>query len=263
MTAGGLPSPRPAAMPPAAPGVAPHPLLSHYYGSAEQRPAYVRELFDRSARHYDRINAVMSFGAGRRYRREMLAEAGLRPGMRVLDVAIGTGQVAREARRLLGGRGLVVGLDISSGMLEQARRTGAADALVGGQAEALPFASDSFDLVSVGYGLRHVSDLSLLFRELARVLRPGGKLLVLELSRPNDWWSHAMMRLYLGRLLPWISLLTTGSSDAKMLMRYYWDTIDGCVSPEVILAAMRGASLGEVRSTVQYGILRAYMGCRA
>lgn len=263
MTARGLSSPRPAVTPSAAPGPAPHPLLLHYYASAEHRPAYVRGLFDRSAQHYDRINAVMSFGAGRRYRREMLAEAGLRPGMRVLDVAVGTGQVAREARRLAGDRGLVVGVDVSSGMLQQAKLAGAADELVCGQAEALPFADASFDLVSVGYGLRHVSDLSLLFRELARVLRSGGRLLVLELSRPSDWWSHTMMRLCLGRLLPWISLLSTGSRDAQMLMRYYWDTIDGCVPPEVILAAMRGAGLEEVRSSVQYSILRAYVGCRA
>lgn len=262
MTVRGLSSPRPSEMPPGASGVAPHPLLPDYYGSAEQRPAYVRSLFDRSARHYDRINAVMSLGAGRRYRREMLVEAGLRPGMRVLDVAIGTGQVACEGRRLLGGRGLVVGIDISLGMLEQARRADAADALVCGQAEALPFACDSFDLVSVGYGLRHVSDLTLLFRELARVLRPGGILLVLELSRPNDWWGHAVMRLCLGHMLPWLSLLTTGSRDAKLLMSYYWDTIERCVLPEVILAAMRAAGLGEVRSTVQYGVLRAYMGRR-
>lgn len=243
-------------------GVAPHPPLSEYYGAPEQRPIYVRRLFDRSARHYDRINALMSLGAGRRYRREMLVAAGLRPGMHVLDVAIGTGQVAREARRVLAGRGLVVGLDASRGMLAEARRVGAADELVLGHAETLPFASGSFDLVSVGYGLRHVSDLSLTFREFGRVLRPGGTLLVLELSQPADRLGRVLMQLYLGRVLPWLSWLSTGSGDAQTLMRYYWDTVEGCVSPEVILGAMRGAELGGVRSEVQFGILRAYLGWR-
>lgn len=242
--------------------VAPHPLLRTYYRSADERPAYVRGLFDRSARHYDRINAVMSLGVGRYYRRSMLTKAGLQPGMRVLDVAIGTGQVAGEARRLLAGRGLVVGIDASPGMLAEARRADAADALVLGQAEALPFASGSFDLVSVGYALRHVADLNQAFRELRRVLAPGGRLLVLEMSRPDDRLGQALMQLYLRHLLPAVSWLTTGSDDARTLMRYYWDTVDRCVRPEAIIAAMRWASFDGVDCDIQLGVLRAYMGRR-
>jgi demethylmenaquinone methyltransferase/2-methoxy-6-polyprenyl-1,4-benzoquinol methylase len=241
---------------------APHPPLDGYYRSAEERPAFVRGIFDRTARHYDRINALLSLGAGRRYRREMLGWAGLQPGMRVLDVAIGTGLVAREARHLLAGRGLIVGLDVSEGMLAQARRAGAADVLVLGHAEALPFAGSSFDLLSVGYALRHVADLVLAFRELARVLAPGGTLLVLELSRPRATLRRALMRFYLGHVMPLVSLLATGSGDARTLMRYHWDTIEACVPPEAIQAAMRSAGLAEVRSEVQFGIMRAYIGRR-
>jgi demethylmenaquinone methyltransferase/2-methoxy-6-polyprenyl-1,4-benzoquinol methylase len=244
-------------------GAAPHPPLMGYYRSAEERPAYVRGLFDRTARHYDRINALMSLGWGRRYRREMLQSAGLRPGMAVLDVATGTGQVAREARRLLAGRGMVVGLDASEGMLARARGTGAADALVLGRADALPFADGSFDLVSVGYALRHVADLALALRELGRVLVPGGTLLVLELSPPRHRPGRALLRLYLGHVLPLVSLLATGSGDARTLMRYHWDTVQACVPPEAILAAMRGVDLAHPRCDVQLGFLRAYVGRKA
>jgi demethylmenaquinone methyltransferase/2-methoxy-6-polyprenyl-1,4-benzoquinol methylase len=241
---------------------APHPPLHDYYRVPADRPGYVQALFDRTAGHYDRINALMSLGAGRRYRREMLEEAGLRPGMRVLDIAIGTGLMAREARQLLAGRGLVVGLDPSAGMLAQARLAAAADELVQGRAEALPFPEDSFNLVSVGYALRHVADLELTFRELARVLRPGGSLLLLELTEPKGPVGRAALRLYLARIVPLVSLLATGSGDALTLMRYNWATIAACVPPADILDAMSGAGLAGVRSEVQYGVLRAYIAKR-
>jgi demethylmenaquinone methyltransferase/2-methoxy-6-polyprenyl-1,4-benzoquinol methylase len=241
---------------------APHPPLRKYYRAPADRPGYVQALFDRTAGHYDRINALMSLGAGRRYRREMLVEAGLRPGMRVLDIAIGTGLVAREARHLLAGSGRVVGLDVSAGMLAEARRLGAADDLVQACAEALPFREAAFDLVSVGYALRHVADLEKTFRELGRVLRPGGSLLLLELTEPEDPLGRAVLRLYLARIVPLVSLLATGSGDALTLMRYNWATIAACVPPADILDAMSGAGLAGVRSEVQYGVLRAYIAKR-
>ncbi len=242
---------------------APHPPLRDYYRAAADRPRYVEALFDRTAGYYARINALMSLGAGRRYRREMLEEAGLRPGMRVLDIAIGTGLVAREARRLLAGRGQVVGLDPSAGMLAQARLAGAADELVQGRAEALPFADASFDLVSVGYALRHMADLEQAFRELCRVVRPGGTLLLLELTEPTSQVGRAAVRFYLARVVPLISLLATGSGDVRTLMRYNWATIAACVPPAAILGAMTRAGLAAPRSEVQYGVLRAYIAQRA
>jgi demethylmenaquinone methyltransferase/2-methoxy-6-polyprenyl-1,4-benzoquinol methylase len=242
---------------------APHPPLIGYYTTPETRPDYLRALFDRTARHYDRINALMSLGWGRRYRREMLQAGGLRPGMRLLDVATGTGQVAAEARRVLGDTGAVIGLDASRGMLTEARRAGAADLLVLGSTDALPFADGSFDFVSMGYALRHVADLNVAFRELHRVLTPGGIMLLLELTPPPHRPGRALLRLYLGRLLPLLSQLSTGNGDARTLMRYYWDTIEACVPPKAILAAMQASGLVQPRCDVQFGFLRAYVGHRA
>ncbi|HMR32231.1 MAG TPA: class I SAM-dependent methyltransferase [Geminicoccaceae bacterium] len=238
----------------------PHPLLSGYYRSAEERPGFVRDLFDRTAVHYDRVNAFMSLGWGRRYRREMLEMAGLAPGMRMLDLAIGTGQMAREARSLLAGDGMVVGLDVSDGMLAQARRTGAADHFVRGRIDHLPFADGSFDFVSLGYAVRHVADLGAAFAELARVLAKDGALLLLELTPPAGQPGRMLAKLYLRNVVPALSRLLTGSRDAEELMRYHWDTVESCVPPEAILAAMRHAGFADARTEAQFGLLRAYIG---
>lgn len=241
---------------------APHPVLPGYYGSVEERPGFVRELFDRTAVHYDRVNAFMSLGWGRRYRREMLEIAGLAPGMRMLDLAIGTGQIAGEARRMLAGRGMVVGLDVSGGMLAQARRAAAADLFVQGRIDNLPFADGSFDFVSIGYAVRHVADLDASFAEIARVLNKNGSLLLLELTPPQRQPGRTLAKLYLNHVVPTLSLLLTGSRDARELMLYHWDTVEACVPPEAILASMRHAGFVEARTEVQFGLLRAYVGCR-
>ncbi len=247
-------------MRPGGQGSAPHPVLPNYYGSVEERPGFVRDLFDRTAIHYDRVNAFMSLGWGRRYRREMLATAGLAPGMRMLDLAIGTGQMAGEGRRLLAGDGMVVGLDVSDGMLAQARRAAAADCFVQGRIDALPFADRSFDFISLGYAVRHVADLDATFAELARVLTKGGSVLLLELTPPPRQPGRALAKLYLNHVVPVLSLLLTGSRDAHELMRYHWDTVEACVPPETILAAMRRAGFVGARTEVQFSLLRAYIG---
>jgi len=242
--------------------IAPHPTLSQYYGSPEQRQPYIDRLFDETAQHYDWICRVMSFGSGEMYRRQALERAGARPGMRVLDVATGTGGVARGAVTVTGEKGLVVGLDPSRGMLEQCRRNGVASPLVEGRGEILPFAERQFDLVSMGYALRHVPDLSLAFQEYLRVLKPGGRVLILEITRPRSALGRALLALYMRVAVPLVTRIGTGSAQAQRLMRYYWDTISQCVAPEVILQALRGAGFQDVSRSVMGGILSEYNGRR-
>ena len=133
-------------------------MLPRYYCTEEQRRPFVNRLFDQAAGQYDRLEWLISLGAGRWYRRQALGRAGLRAGMNVLDVAVGTGLLAREALRIVGKEGRVVGIDPSMGMLSQARRS-LPIPLVCGRAEDLPLAPESFDFVCMGYALRHVSDL--------------------------------------------------------------------------------------------------------
>ncbi|WP_431280931.1 class I SAM-dependent methyltransferase [Humitalea sp. 24SJ18S-53] len=220
----------------------------------------MRDLFDRTAGSYDRINSVLSLGSGAWYRSRALQRAGLRPGARMLDVAIGTGLVAREAVRILGPAGAVIGLDISAGMLAVARRS-LRIPLIQARAEALPLGDASVDFISMGYALRHVSDLALLFAEFRRVLRPGGTILVLEIARPEGRFGHAMARAYVGGIVPSLSRLA--GADARTLMRYYWDTIESCVPPEDIMRHLRETGLEQVMCETDLGAFRAYTARRA
>ena len=237
--------------------VRPHPTLTQYYEDEGQRRHFVSRLFDRTANHYNWINKVMSFGTGERYRRDAMLRAGLTTGMSVLDVCIGTGQVARPALRVTGESGAVIGLDASLGMLVEAQRTVRAP-LVQGFVEQLPIHSDSVDMVTMGYALRHVTDLVAVFSEYRRVLRPGGRLLILELTRPRSRLQYLLVRFYLHRVVPAIARLGSGTDDARTLMRYFWDTIESCVSPETIIAALTEAGLVQTSRYCMAGLFSEY-----
>ena len=241
--------------------LAPHPTLEPYYGTDENRPGYVRRLFDQSAGAYDHIEAMMAFGSGRWYRRQALLRAGLAAGRRVLDVATGTGLVAREAAAIVGDARRVVGLDPSPGMLRQARRLLGIPATLGA-GEALPCRDASFDFLSLGYALRHLADLTVTFAEFARVLRPGGTVLVLELTRPPSRAHRAVLRFYIKRVIPALTRLTTRNRDASLLWRYFWDTIEACVPPERILTALADAGFTDVRRELVLGMFSEYTGRR-
>lgn len=244
----------------AGPG-APHRVLSEYYGSAEARQAWVDELFDRTAGHYDWITDVMSFGSGRWYRRWALQRYGLASGMRLLDVGSGTGVIAKAAQQRVGDDGQVVALDPSRGMLERAVRAGVGSPVTG-RGEKLPVGDGGFDMLTMGYALRHVSDLNTAFAEFRRALAPGGRLLLLEITPPRGRIGYAALRLYLRRMVPWLARMGRRSSDAQLLMQYYWDTIDGCVPPERILAALDAAGFEQVRRHVIGGIFSEYTGIK-
>ena len=238
---------------------APHePLVAHYAGGAEKHD-YLKSLFDRSAPHYDRINGFGFLWTGGLYRRRALRAAGLRPGMDVVDVACGTGAVTRACLDVLRGQGRVIGVDPSAGMLAVAKQRVSGAEFRAGHAEALPVPDASADFVTLGYALRHVAQLEQAFRELRRALRPGGRLLVLEVSRPATRFGHLVARTYFRDVLPAASRLVTGSRDAREMMRYFWETIDACVPPVVILGALRAAGYADVRRRTELGVFSAYM----
>jgi demethylmenaquinone methyltransferase/2-methoxy-6-polyprenyl-1,4-benzoquinol methylase len=243
------------------PSTPPHPVLGQYYERDRDRQPFVTALFDGAARYYDRVCAVMSFGSGQWYRREALRRAGLGRGMRLLDVATGTGLVARAALAILEDRRAVVGVDPSGGMLRQARRR-LASPLVQGTVEALPFEAARFDVLSMGYALRHVTDLELTFQECRRVLKPGGRLLILEISRSPSAARRWAIRVYLRQVLPAIMWLSTRGGHATLLTRYYWDTINSCVPPEAILEVLRRSGFVEVERRVFGGILSEYVAMK-
>jgi len=237
--------------------VAPHAPLPAYYGPDAQRPQFVRDLFDRTAGDYDAIESQVGLGSGRWYRREALRRAGLAAGMRVLDVAIGTGLVAREAATLTGDASLVVGLDPSVGMLAEGRRSLGVGGILG-MGERLPCRDGSFDFLTMGYGLRHLADLNAAFAEFARVLKPGGRLCLLDLTRPRSRIGYALLRAYLRGLVPLMVRLRTRNAEAAVVVRYFWDTINACVPPARILLALDGAGFSEVYRTLAIGLFSEY-----
>jgi demethylmenaquinone methyltransferase/2-methoxy-6-polyprenyl-1,4-benzoquinol methylase len=170
-------------------------------------PDGVRSMFDRIAPVYDAMNLALTLGLDGRWRR-LTAQAVVTPGARVLDACCGTGDLALAARTE-GGR--VTGLDFSERMLERARRKSAGVNWVQGDLLELPFADGSFDAATVGFGVRHAEDLRRALRELRRVLRPGGRLAVLEVVRPNGLLAP-FYRVWFDRLIPLAGKLLPGGA---------------------------------------------------
>jgi demethylmenaquinone methyltransferase/2-methoxy-6-polyprenyl-1,4-benzoquinol methylase len=235
----------------------PHPVLAEYYARDEDRRTFVIGLFDATAVHYDHLCRMMSLGSGQWYRRQALRRLGLRRGMRLLDVATGTGLVNRAAAGILGDPRAVVGLDPSAGMLREARKA-ICGPLVQGQVEELPFHDASFDVLTIGYALRHAADLDIAFRECRRVLKPDGRLLILEISRPPSAARRRVIRFCFTRVLPMLMALTTRDQRAGLLSRYYWDTIETCVAPHVIVDALQRAGFTGMNRRVFGGVLSEY-----
>jgi demethylmenaquinone methyltransferase/2-methoxy-6-polyprenyl-1,4-benzoquinol methylase len=236
----------------------PHPVLPEYYADAVAKRRFLKHLFDANAPDYDRIDKVVAFGTGPGYRRDALIRAGLKPGMLTLDVAVGTGLVAREVSRIVGERGVVIGVDPSPAMIAASPLHGVK--LVRGIGEALPFPDRTFDFLSLGFALRHLDDLEAVFREFRRVLKPGGRLLLLEISRPEGRVTRALVKLYLRGIVPAIVPLIARRPDAVLLYRYFWDTIEACAPPERIMSTLVAVGFAEVDRVVKLRTFSEYRG---
>jgi demethylmenaquinone methyltransferase/2-methoxy-6-polyprenyl-1,4-benzoquinol methylase len=238
----------------------PHELLRDYYDDEADRQRFIRRIFDDTAPDYDRIERVLALGSGPWYRRMALQRAGLAPGAQVLDVGIGTGLVAREALTLIAPGGRLVGVDPSPGMMGQVHLPDVE--LRAGRAEALPCADAGFDFLSMGYALRHIADVAAAFAEFHRVLRPGGRVLVLEISKPATRGATLALKAYMHTLVPLIARFVARQGDTAHLWRYYWDTIEACIPPSTIVEALRAAGFVDVKRHVELGIFSEYTGTR-
>ena len=235
--------------------------LPQYFDGERARLALVSRLFNEGARDYERMERWLSLGLGAWYRREALRRAGLKPGQRVIDVGIGTGLTARGAVELVGDAALVTGVDPSPGMVGCAQLP-CGVRLLAGTAEAIPAPDASCEFLSMGYALRHIGDLEAAFREFHRVLAPGGRLCVLEVTPPENRLAGGLLRFHLGTVAPALGRLFGRSRDTAILWRYYWDTINACAPPSRILATLALAGFTQVERHVQQGIFSEYRAVR-
>jgi demethylmenaquinone methyltransferase/2-methoxy-6-polyprenyl-1,4-benzoquinol methylase len=237
----------------------PDPRLESYFAGEEERRAVTRAMFDQAAGGYDKAERITALGSGAWYRRDVLRRNGLRRGMSLLDVAAGTGLVASEGQRLIGPEGRLLALDPSPGMLAELRKKLNVETIEA-YAESIPLPDNHVDFVSMGYALRHVGDLDLAFGEYRRVLRPGGRVCIMEISRPASRLGQFLLRAYIGAVVPFLARLTGSHADVKLLWQYYGDTIEVALESEHILEAMRRAGFVDVECSITFGVFREYLG---
>ena len=197
-------------------------------------------MFDRIAGVYDLMNSVMTAGMHQRWRERAVELAQVSPGSRAVDVATGTGDLA-VALRAAGAD--VVGCDFSEEMLERARRKEPSARFEWADALALPYEDDSFDAATVGFGARNFSDLGKGLREMARVVRPGGRVVVLEITTPQKPPLSTFFSLWFDRAVPALGRLA-GDEDAYS---YLPSSVKRFPDPEALAAEMAAAGLGEIR----------------
>jgi demethylmenaquinone methyltransferase/2-methoxy-6-polyprenyl-1,4-benzoquinol methylase len=209
----------------------------------------VEAMFDRIAGVYDRMNSVMTAGLHHRWRARAADLARVGPGDRVLDVATGTGDLAVELARRVAPGGQVVGSDFSAGMLEHARRKAPDIAWEQGNALHLPYADGEFAAATVGFGARNFSDLDAGLREMVRVVRPGGRVVVLEITSPQRPPLSTFFRVWFDRVVPLVGRL---AADPEAYV-YLPSSVRRFPAPRELAATMTRCGLEHVRWIVTAG----------
>jgi len=216
-------------------------------------------MFDRIAGFYDLMNSVMTAGLHHRWRARAADLAALEPGDNALDVACGTGDLAIELARRVGTRGEVIGSDFAEEMLERARAKAPELVWEWGNALELPYASGRFDAATVGFGARNFSDLDRGLAEMTRVVKPGGRVVVLEITTPHRPPLSTFYRVWFDRVVPLIGRLT-GEQEAYT---YLPSSVRRFPGPEGLAAAMARAGLSDIRWVLTAGgIIALHVGTK-
>lgn len=217
--------------------------------NADDKQSKVADVFHSVAAKYDVMNDLMSFGVHRLWKRFTIDMSGVRPGNTVLDLAGGTGDLTKKFSKIVGPRGKVVLADINSSMLEVGRERLTDQGYVGNveyvqaNAECLPFADNTFDVITIAFGLRNVTDKDAALRSMTRVLKPGGRLLVLEFSKPTNPLMSKAYDLYSFTALPFMGKVVTNDSESY---KYLAESIRMHPDQETLKGMMQDAGLARV-----------------
>lgn len=239
-----------------------HPASQIEIPQGEEKARFVHSLFSQVAPTYDLLNRTLSLGQDQMWRRVAAREANLRPGNAALDVATGTGDLARELLRHVGAKGRVVGLDFCRPMLDLGIRRNEAERapieMVEADALAMPFEDGAFDAATVAFASRNVADLEQSFREMARVVRPGGRVVCLELARPLWPPFRAVYLGYFQKALPTLARLVHPN---KRNYAYLPASLAAFVDREELANVMRAAGLTDIRVVnLTGGIVAIHVG---
>ena len=224
------------------------------------KTAYVHRAFSAIAGRYDLLNTMLSFNQDRRWRRSTVSALGLRGSEAVLDVATGTGKLAEELEKKMGAGGRVVGIDFCEKMLQKARVQTVDTKLVLATSEVLPFPDNTFDGATIGFALRNVPDVERTLRETTRAIKPGGRVVCLEFSRPRHPLMRRLHQFYLLHILPIVGRLISGDREAYVYLPH---SIMEFPSSEDVKQMMEQVGLEEVHFRfLTWGVVAIYVGTK-
>ncbi len=227
----------------------------------KERAAYVQGMFDRIAARYNLMNRLMTFGQDMRWRRFVIRQAKLTPDSRLLDLATGTGDIAFEALRQVPGV-QVVGGDFSLGMMRVGQYLPLGDKVrwSGTDALNLPFADETFDAITAGYLIRNVTDIPRAFAEQRRVLKPGGRVIILDTTPPPNNLLRPFILIHLRYIIPLLGRLISGNPDAY---KYLPDSTQAFKTPDELAALMRASGFENVAyQRFMFGTMAVHWGER-
>ena len=205
----------------------------------------MQEMFDRIAGRYELLNALMSAGLNRIWNEKALQATGLRPGGRALDLACGTGSLTRDLAKRVGSEGYVLGIDFSKEMIRGAKNRPMSNVeyLLGDETDLQGVEDGSFDAATIAYGARNIPNLDALFGEMARAVRPGGRVVCLEIARPRGRFFATFYGLWFDRLVPWLGAKVSGDAWAYS---YLPESVKAFVAPGELAEIMRRNGLQNV-----------------
>jgi len=212
------------------------------FSSPEAKEEYVHSVFTRIAKYYDTMNRVISFNQDNKWRRQAAQKTGVRPGHHVLDCCCGTGALTCMLVPLVGGEGRVVGIDFTEEMLELARKKCPKAEFVQGNALDLPFEDCSFDAATMAFALRNLADQNKAIEEMVRVVKPGGRVVILELNRPSMPVFKQVFNFYFNKIVPFLRKMRKGSADSYVYLPQSYSFLP---PPGELLETMQQAGLKE------------------